>query len=285
MNLSIDKLHPMMLNVGYAEHNADWNWKDVISPFMRIFYITEGEAQIVFPSGIQTLKPNYVYFIPSFTKHSYCCDSVFCLYYLHIYEEYQHEIGLLDEWDMPAEIEANDLVLPLFRRLCDMNPNMKLPMSNPAGYDNNSVLVQNIMNNKRRPFHAKVESRGIVFQLLSYFLKYAGLKHKEQDTRIEKSIDYIRKHIDENITLDDLCDEVCLSKDYFIRLFKQETACTPLQYINRRKIEKAQLILATDNIPIKNIAMALSFEDCSYFNRMFKKFTGMSPQAYRKSIQ
>ncbi len=34
----------MMLNVGYATHHADWNWQKVSSPFIRIFYIEEGEA-------------------------------------------------------------------------------------------------------------------------------------------------------------------------------------------------------------------------------------------------
>ncbi len=60
---------------------------------------------------------------------------------------------------------------------------------------------------------------------------------------------------------------------------------TPLQYINRKKIEKAQLILLTDDMPIKNIAYLLGYEDQSYFNRFFKKIIGMTPQKYRYSIK
>ena len=41
----VDKLHPLVLNVGLAVHNADWNWKNVNSPFTRLYYITEGTAQ------------------------------------------------------------------------------------------------------------------------------------------------------------------------------------------------------------------------------------------------
>jgi len=36
----VDKLHPLVLNVGLAVHNADWNWKNVNSPFTRLYYIT-----------------------------------------------------------------------------------------------------------------------------------------------------------------------------------------------------------------------------------------------------
>ena len=41
----VDKLHPLVLNVGLAVHNADWNWKNVNSPFTRLYYITEGASQ------------------------------------------------------------------------------------------------------------------------------------------------------------------------------------------------------------------------------------------------
>ena len=43
----VDKLHPLVLNIGLAIHNADWNWKNVSSPFTRLYYVTEGTAQIL----------------------------------------------------------------------------------------------------------------------------------------------------------------------------------------------------------------------------------------------
>jgi AraC-like DNA-binding protein len=75
---------------------------------------------------------------------------------------------------------------------------------------------------------------------------------------------------------------MCISKDHFIRLFKKETGMTPVQYISQKKIEKAQLLLVTEEMPIKEIAFLLSYEDHSYFNRLFKKITGETPQEYRR---
>ena len=144
----VDKLHPLVLNVGLAVHNADWNWKNVNSPFTRLYYITEGTAQIQLSGGIQILKPNYLYFIPAFTIHSYICNSYFCHYYLHIYEEHQSDTNLLDEWEFPVEIPAGDLDLALFQRLCAINPHMSLPKSDPSTYDNNSTLMENLLKNK-----------------------------------------------------------------------------------------------------------------------------------------
>ena len=75
----VDKLHPLVLNVGLAVHNADWNWKNVNSPFTRLYYITEGTAQIQLSGSVQILKPNYLYFIPAFTIHSYIAIPIFAI--------------------------------------------------------------------------------------------------------------------------------------------------------------------------------------------------------------
>lgn len=278
---SIDELHLLTLNVGLAVHDADWNWKNVSSPFTRLYYVTEGTAKIHLPTTTKDLRLNHLYLIPAFTKHSYQCDSHFSHYYLHIYEDVDSGVGFLEEWDFPTEVPATFLDLELFRRLCDINPNMALKYSDPANYDNNSNLIQNIVKNKQRTFCDRVESRGIVYQLLSRFLKNTKSKFDVNDNRIQQTLTYIRKNIYAPIEIDDLSRISCLSRDHFIRLFKKEVGSTPLQYINQKKIEKAQLILVTDDMPVKNIAYKLAFEDHSYFNRLFKKVIGISPLDYR----
>ena len=282
MNLQVEQMHPLVLNVGLAVHNADWNWKNVNSPFTRLYYVTEGSAQIELPDGIYTLSPKHMYFIPAFTIHTNICKSNFVHYYLHIYEDHYSDNDWLDHWKFPVEIEATDLDLALFKRLCEINPHMTLQKSAPTTYDNNPTLMQNLIKNRQRAFCDKVESRGIVFQLLSRFFKQGQSKIEMEDNRIAKTVLYIRKHLNEAIELEKLAEISCLSKDHFIRLFKKELGTTPLQYINQKKIEKSQLLLITEEIAVKEIAFQLAFEDYSYFNRLFKKITGVTPQEYRR---
>lgn len=282
MNLQVEQMHPLVLNVGLAVHNADWNWKNVNSPFTRLYYVTEGSAQIELPDGIYTLSPKHMYFIPAFTIHTNICKSNFVHYYLHIYEDHYSDNDWLDHWKFPVEIEATDLDLALFKRLCEINPHMTLQKSDPTTYDNNPTLMQNLIKNRQRAFCDKVESRGIVFQLLSRFFKQGQSKIEMEDNRIAKTVLYIRKHLNETIELEKLAEISCLSKDHFIRLFKKELGTTPLQYINQKKIEKAQLLLITEELAVKEIAFQLAFEDYSYFNRLFKKITGVTPQEYRR---
>lgn len=282
MNLQVEQMHPLVLNVGLAVHNADWNWKNVNSPFTRLYYVTEGSAQIELPDGIYTLSPKHMYFIPAFTIHTNICKSNFVHYYLHIYEDHYSDNDWLDHWKFPVEIEATNLDLALFKRLCEINPHMTLQKSDPTTYDNNPTLMQNLIKNRQRAFCDKVESRGIVFQLLSRFFKQGQSKIEMEDNRIAKTVLYIRKHLNEAIELEKLAEISCLSKDHFIRLFKKELGTTPLQYINQKKIEKAQLLLITEELAVKEIAFQLAFDDYSYFNRLFKKTTGVTPQEYRR---
>lgn len=283
MQYSVDKLHLLTLNVGFAKHIGDWNWKNVRSPFARLYYVTDGTAKIELPSGVYTLLPGHLYYIPAYTMHSYVCDSPFSHYYIHIYEDLQNEMSILEEWDYPVEVNACSTDLELMKRLCFINPFMKLPQSNPDAYDNHQTLISNIQLNKRRPFYDKVESRGILYILMSRFLKYATPKAEVKDDRIQMSLNYIRKNINTHFDIDFLAVKSCMSKDHFIRLFKRETGETPNIYIIKRKMEIAELMLVTTAQPIKSIADTLGYDDYSYFTRMFKKVAGVTPQQYREN--
>ena len=64
MNKDISNLQLYTLSVGLAEHNADWNWKNVRSPFARLYYVVNGKAIIETAYGSMPLRPRHLYFIP-----------------------------------------------------------------------------------------------------------------------------------------------------------------------------------------------------------------------------
>jgi AraC-like DNA-binding protein len=117
---------------------------------------------------------------------------------------------------------------------------------------------------------------------MSRFLKYAKPKADVRDDRIQMSLTYIRKHIGSKLDIDQLAANACMSKDHFIRLFRRETGDTPNAYVIQRKMERAELMLVTTDNSVKSIASALGYDDYSYFNRVFKKNAGITPQQYRE---
>ncbi len=276
-----ESLNLILLNIGRAEHNADWNWKGVNSPFARLYLVQSGSAKVILPGGVFTLAPGYLYLIPAFTTHGYECDGLFTLYYIHIYEE---QGVIFDQLIFPFEVEASPLDVQLVERLLTINPGRELKRYDPDSYDNSPTFLQNIAINAQQPLFSVVETKGILQQLFSRFLVHTTSKSEATDQRIVKTLRYIRENIDYPIGIHELADLCFLTDDHYIRLFKREMQCTPIQYINQKKIEKAQLKLIVDNQPIKDIAYGLSFDNISYFNRLFKKRTGMTPNQYKEKL-
>jgi AraC-like DNA-binding protein len=281
MSKEKDYLNLLLLNVGVAVHYADWNWKGVNSPFTRIYYVKGGKAKLWMPDGVHNLTHNHLYMVPAFTTHSYECDDYFCLCYIHIYED---GLSILDQYDFPVEIPTTALDAALVDRLLATNPERELKQYDPSSYDNTHTLLQNIALNSQRTYYSMIETQGILLQLLSRFLEFATDKMSIVDNRIEKSIGYIRKNITSPMSTGMLAEICFLSEDHFIRLFKREFDQTPLQYINQKKIERAQLMLTISNLSIKDIAYSLSFDNLSYFNRIFRKITGYTPSQYQQKM-
>ncbi|MDL2322451.1 AraC family transcriptional regulator [Bacteroidales bacterium OttesenSCG-928-A17] len=281
----MEGLQLTLLNTGYSVHRGDWNWQEISSPFTRIYYVKEGTARIHLQYFTQELKPHNLYMIPPFTLHSYECNDYFSHFYIHIYENPKGKLNRLEEFNFPTEIKAKSLDLQLIHRLLEINPNRELKQYDPRAYDNQTTLLKNIAEETQQAEYAVLETKGILTQLLSRFFKYASPKSEVQDERIQRVLNYIRKNLNSQIMIRELAERCNLSDDHFIRLFKKEMNCTPIRYINQKKIEKVQLMLLTENTPIKDIAYSLSFENISYFNKVFKQVTGYTPSKYYNTIK
>lgn len=274
----------ILLNVGFAVHYADWNYKNVNSPFARIYLVQEGKARLHLPEKTQELTPGHLYLIPPFTQHSYECSNYFSLYYIHIYENQTSNERVLEDFIFPVEVAATLLDVSLVKQLFEINPDRDLKRYDPSDYDNSSTLFRTISSHAQTPVSTIFATKGILYLLCSCFLAEAQHKYQITDNRIRKVLRHIRLNIDNPVSIDELSNMCCLSKDHFIRLFKKELQITPVQYINRKKIEKAQLKIITGDLPVKDIAYSLSFDNISYFNRLFRKYTGISPTQYRNDL-
>lgn len=104
------------------------------------------------------------------------------------------------------------------------------------------------------------------------------LKNKEL---MKTAINYIVKNYANNITLDDVANEVHLNPAYFSTLFKKEVGNSFKEYLNMIRIEESKRLLTNSSYSIVDIAVAVGFEDQSYFSKVFKKYTGITPKQYR----
>ncbi len=101
--------------------------------------------------------------------------------------------------------------------------------------------------------------------------------------QLNKVIEFIGKHLDENLTLDQLSDIACFSKYHFHRLFTAYTGLSLQQYIRWLRLKRAahQLIVNKDQ-SIITIAIDAGFESHEAFSRAFKQTCGLSPSEFRQ---
>ena len=115
---------------------------------------------------------------------------------------------------------------------------------------------------------------------MDYSFDFAQIRHSDTIYRV---MDYIKSHYGSKIALEDIASSVHLSASHLSGLFRKETGQTISAYLNYVRIEKSKQLLQTSEIPIAQIGALCGFEDQSYFTRVFKQQTGLSPKKYRNN--
>ncbi|WP_406017120.1 helix-turn-helix transcriptional regulator [Succinivibrio sp.] len=108
-------------------------------------------------------------------------------------------------------------------------------------------------------------------------------KAKSTSLPVDRACQYIDHHINDKFDLTSMSNKLKISSSYLSKLFRQEKNMSIGDYIRRRKIEIAKMLLRTTDRSLGEIAMLLSFNSQSHFGRVFLKETGMTPAAYKNS--
>ena len=100
-------------------------------------------------------------------------------------------------------------------------------------------------------------------------------------THLRRARDHIDRHYDRPLDLDQLARVAAVSKYHFARCFEATYGETPIRYLTRRRIERAQDLLRTANLTVTEICMLVGFSSLGSFSTRFTQLTGESPAAYR----
>lgn len=119
---------------------------------------------------------------------------------------------------------------------------------------------------------------------LILFLNERYIKNKEISYKkeVNEIINFVEKNIDKRITLVMVSKAVNLNESYLSRIFKNETGKNLMYFINEAKMKRAKELLKKSDILVKEVASSVGITDQFYFNRVFKKFYGVSPSKYKK---
>lgn len=115
------------------------------------------------------------------------------------------------------------------------------------------------------------------------------IRHRHEHTRdvsdavqkVAQCIVYMSEHLDQPLRVAALAALANLSSAHFTALFKEQTGCSPRDYLHLLRIHRACQLLHTTTLPVKDIATKLGYQDQFHFSRQFKAFQGIAPREYR----
>ena len=119
----------------------------------------------------------------------------------------------------------------------------------------------------------------ITERMSGMIFSFHGVRHFSALRKAER---YIWSHYTRKLSLKEIANASGLSAPYFSTVFKEEMGENLSNYLNKLRIEKASAMLVTTNMPISEVATACGFEDQSWFSKIFKNNTNLTPGKYRE---
>ena len=101
-------------------------------------------------------------------------------------------------------------------------------------------------------------------------------------SKITESIQYIKEHFSERLSIEDLAMQIGFSTAYFTRLFTRETGTSPMAFLTEQRLSHSVFLLLNTTMTIEEIAAGCGFSCGNYFCKVFKKASGLSPAEYRR---
>lgn len=268
----------------HAQHSLWTHCHD----YFQIWYIAKGSfTHKVNDEAYQICKGD-AFVIPPFTLHSLDIDSgveleIFGCEFMPSFVNERLE-------SMPTRADFFDVAFLEFFLRQDTGLHSKISLDNAA-----ELTVKNLMKEmlaeyeKRHPFFQLV-LKAHLLQLLSVLIRQlngelvqAVFEKSEKYRKImNRVVDYIRNHYHENLNLNTLCTVSALSRSMFCGLFKEWTGKTFNRYVTDLRISQAKAMLKQLELSVTDVCYSVGFNEPSYFCRIFKKYTGISPSEFRK---
>ncbi len=278
-------LSTRLLYADFCCAGKEWCYKNIISPFTRIYIITKGSGAIYMNRVRYELKAGDLFIIPKFTSHTYECSNFIEHYYVCFFDEMINHRSIFDSTTIEYQLKATALDSALMSRLIEINQRMAIPFKDPKKYNtlraNKSTHLEGMSSS--------IESNGIILQLLSRFIAEYNPQYQHDlgssYNKLTSTLNFIANNLSQSITVTQLSEMMCVSPDHFSRLFKRVMGVTPKNYIQNKRIERAQTLLITTKYNIAEVAQAVGIPNASQFSTLFTKITKCSPRQYLKSQQ
>jgi|WetSurMetagenome_2_1015567.scaffolds.fasta_scaffold126470_1 AraC-like DNA-binding protein len=263
----------------------EWECTNLASPFWRLYYNTKGKASVVYKEVTTYLKSDQILIIPPNTPFSSKLkgDSKNDIKERHVRKKI---LSLADISDI-SNSQASDHMFIHF------NLGIPYDLLEPGIYPFTVTNKEKELTDEIKDFCINGGNAfdftvcAAINELILGLLK--GIPRNKWETpktdkRVSNAIAYIENHLDERLTNKNLSDKAIMVENSFARLFRENIGISIQQYIKKKRIDKALILLHHSNSSIEEIAIQCGFSDRHHFSKVFKELMGMSPVSYKKQL-
>lgn len=226
-------------------------------------YCTEGGGKLNIAGEEIEVSPNHFYIIPKNTPHEYRADehNPWSIYWLHF---------------------GGDMAQSLFERYYSDPEKFEIVPYENYRIDQFDQIFQILKSDyvMHRLEYANI--LGLNFISSFIFLEIdRSIDKQGNDNLVGTITDFLINNLDKTLQAQDIAKEFNYSSSYIFNLFKKRTGYSLIHFFNLKKTQKACEYLNYTDLSIKEISYRLGFEDPLYFSRLFKRYMGVSPRAYK----
>lgn len=253
-------------DVNYTKCPISWRDIDFVPSFNRMYLICEGEGRIDIDGIVYYPLQGELVIMPTALRQSYRTISE------QTYEKYWiHFLARVGERDLFQLIKS-----PYCIKLSDKH------------FKQAAELMEQLKQmDGLRNWTSVLGMQSVMMRLLELYLNEVGLDAISMPSsqaldKLNEVLLYMRTHMSERLTVQQLAEVMHLHPNYFISYFREHIGESPVQYMNRMRVEQAKQLLLSSTMSITEIAASIGM-DVYYFSRVFKQSTGFSPSVYKGS--
>jgi AraC-like DNA-binding protein/quercetin dioxygenase-like cupin family protein len=141
------------------------------------------------------------------------------------------------------------------------------------GKNNGYELAVNMLIKKLLLILIRGDTRGLL-----------AAQDRVERMRLKPVLDYVEQRIDERIAVEEVCRLANMSYYYFVKFFKKIMGIPFTEYVNLRKIKRAEQLLLTRDLSVTEIGDQIGMPNMAHFYKMFKRFNGCSPKEFQRKM-
>ena len=269
-----------------------WQLEERMIYDFELVYIMEGKTNVKIEGQEYLGLPGDLFFFRPYKRHSMQALESTSLRQPHIHFDFYYQedseqvcvpVWPLSEYGEDIKYLRSDITAPGFLNIPD-----RIRLQNPEQFE--TLLFKIISQEENASDSSILLKKAYLLELLVFILSESIWNNEKlikpgpstfHIERLEVSRSYITENLKRNLTLDEISVVAGFSKNYFVRLFKEQYGLSPIQFHNNMRIEQAKQLLLFSDLSITEISSEIGFNDIHSFSRTFKQETGTTPTNFR----